>query len=168
MLIDLTLIQKNEGGFLPVSCEVALSNQTYFGQDYIFKAPFKVTGKITNVGSELELKATARGTFHTNCDRCLREISISCEFPVEERLARFDTGVSEEDAYLYEGHEIDLDDIVLKNFLLNASSKYLCSPDCKGLCSKCGKDLNKGSCSCSTDEIDPRLAVLSEWKEEEK
>lgn len=166
MLIDLTLIQKNEGGSLPVSCKVALSSQTYFGQEYVFTTPLEVNGKITNLGSELELRATAKGTFQTYCDRCLREISVSCEFPVMERLMRADTGASEEEAYLYDGHEIDLDDIVLKNFLLNTSSKYLCSADCKGLCPKCGKDLNEGACQCSSEEFDPRFAALSEWKEE--
>ncbi len=167
MLIDLTLIQKNEGGSLPISCEVALSGQTYFGQEYQFETPFEVSGKILNFGSELELKAKAKGEFRTFCDRCLKEIRVACEFPVEERLVRAGAEIGEEEAYLYEGHEIDLDDIVLKNFLLNASSKYLCSPECKGLCPNCGKDLNEGACNCSDEKMDSRFAILSEWKKED-
>ena len=38
---------------------------------------------------------------------------------------------------------------------------FISSEDCKGLCSRCGADLNLGPCACGK-EIDPRLAVLSQ------
>ena len=38
--------------------------------------------------------------------------------------------------------------------------KFLCRPDCKGLCSVCGKDLNEGACGCDTFVPDPRLAAI--------
>ena len=40
----------------------------------------------------------------------------------------------------------------------------LCSEDCKGLCPRCGADLNLGPCSCKK-ETDPRLAVLAKLLE---
>ena len=52
--------------------------------------------------------------------------------------------------------------ILINNFLMNVSGKYLCKEDCKGLCSKCGQDLNVGECNCSDEEIDPRWAALAE------
>ena len=43
-------------------------------------------------------------------------------------------------------------------------SRFLCREDCKGLCPKCGKDLNDGPCKCGEDQ-DPRLAVLAQLLE---
>ena len=57
---------------------------------------------------------------------------------------------------------IDLDDILTTAVVLNMDSKLLCSEDCKGLCPKCGADLNLGPCDCKP-EMDPRLAVLQQF-----
>jgi uncharacterized protein len=46
-------------------------------------------------------------------------------------------------------------------FVLNMDSRLICSEDCKGVCPRCGKDLNQGSCSCEK-EVDPRLAALKQ------
>jgi uncharacterized protein len=54
-----------------------------------------------------------------------------------------------------------LDEIVTEDVFLNLPAKFLCSDDCKGMCFKCGKDLNSGSCSCEKD-IDPRLEALKQ------
>ena len=46
--------------------------------------------------------------------------------------------------------------------------RFLCKDDCLGLCSKCGKNLNEGECSCEKKEIDPRLLPLQKLLEEMK
>ena len=46
--------------------------------------------------------------------------------------------------------------------------RFLCDEDCKGLCPKCGKDLNEGECSCVTKEVDPRLEPLRKLLEQIK
>ena len=48
--------------------------------------------------------------------------------------------------------------------MLNLDSKLLCREDCKGLCSRCGKNLNLGPCDCRK-EPDPRLAALAQLLE---
>ena len=60
-------------------------------------------------------------------------------------------------------YRLELDDLVLSDILLELPLKYLCSDDCKGLCERCGKNLNEGECDCKGKEIDPRLAVLQKW-----
>ena len=42
--------------------------------------------------------------------------------------------------------------------------KRLCKEDCKGLCVKCGSDLNEKQCECEDSEIDDRWKVLTELK----
>lgn len=55
---------------------------------------------------------------------------------------------------------LDLDEVCEGDIFLELPSKFLCRPDCKGLCPVCGKDLNEGQCQCDTKRIDPRLEVL--------
>ena len=40
--------------------------------------------------------------------------------------------------------------------------KTLCREDCRGICRKCGRNLNEGDCGCDTVELDPRMAVIAE------
>jgi uncharacterized protein len=60
--------------------------------------------------------------------------------------------------------KIDLKNDVREFALLSVPMKTLCKDDCKGLCSKCGTDLNKEQCKCTNEEIDPRWKPLMELK----
>ena len=42
----------------------------------------------------------------------------------------------------------------------------LCKPDCAGLCSNCGANLNEGPCNCDKEDVDPRFAALRSLKNE--
>ena len=55
----------------------------------------------------------------------------------------------------------DLDPLITEDIFLDLPAKFLCKEDCKGMCYKCGKDLNTDSCSCKKD-VDPRLAALQQ------
>ena len=65
---------------------------------------------------------------------------------------------------LLENGKVDLGDLARVAFILGMNTKVLCSEDCRGLCSRCGADLNLGPCSCKK-EIDPRLAALAKLLE---
>ena len=71
-----------------------------------------------------------------------------------------------DDILLLEGTQLDLDDAVSTAFVLAMDTKNLCSDDCKGLCAKCGADLNLGPCGCRP-EVDPRLAALAQLLDDE-
>ena len=58
------------------------------------------------------------------------------------------------------GLEINVAHLAFEEFLLALPVKALCSEECKGLCPKCGHNLNTGPCACVNDEGDPRLAAL--------
>ena len=59
-----------------------------------------------------------------------------------------------------EGSEIDLAEIAREQILLDLPQQFFCKDDCKGLCEKCGTNLNLKDCDCEDDEIDPRWAAL--------
>lgn len=61
---------------------------------------------------------------------------------------------------LVENESIEAGRSVREYILLELPTKFLCKPDCKGLCPQCGKNLNEGKCSCSARQVDPRLEIL--------
>jgi len=61
--------------------------------------------------------------------------------------------------------KIDTTNDVREFALLSVPMKKLCKENCKGLCPKCGSDLNKEKCKCITEEIDPRWKPLMNLKD---
>ena len=61
-----------------------------------------------------------------------------------------------------EGLRLNLDELVHADVVLEFPSKFLCKDDCKGICQKCGINLNHEQCCCTDKPIDPRLAVLKD------
>jgi uncharacterized protein len=71
----------------------------------------------------------------------------------------------EEVVYIHPGTDkIDLDKDIRDYALLAVPMKQLCSDDCKGLCLKCGKNLNEGLCDCTEEIIDPRWEAIQKLK----
>ncbi len=64
----------------------------------------------------------------------------------------------------FEGEEINLQNGIQEQVILAFPIKALCKKACKGLCSSCGKDLNKGDCGCNHQPSDPRFAALKNLK----
>lgn len=48
--------------------------------------------------------------------------------------------------------------------ILSIPMKRLCSEECKGLCYRCGKNLNTGSCDCEAQQVDAKWQPLLELK----
>ena len=160
MIIDVSSILKEIGGRIELDGDVRLPDTEFLG-DYHFEEPLKVSGSVSNNGKSLILRARAEGSMITNCARCMKEITVPVSFSIDENLAREDADISEdEDIILFSDTTIEIDDIILDNFLMSTDGKYLCKDDCKGLCPECGKDLNEGDCDCNKENIDPRWAAL--------
>ncbi len=74
----------------------------------------------------------------------------------EERVNDLD-----ESSYLT-GYDLDVDRLVYLEVLMSWPLKVLCKEDCKGICSRCGKNLNNGPCGCTEEPKDPRMAAISD------
>lgn len=165
MIIDLSGILKDIGGVVKICEKADLQNTEFLGEEFVFTDGLLVDGKIANNTKSLHLSADVSGKMQVHCARCMCEIEEIVEFKISEYLVREEDAaqVSEDDdAVIFSGEKIDIDELILNNFLMNVSGKYLCSEDCKGLCPNCGKNLNLGECDCSDNEIDPRWAALAE------
>jgi len=74
---------------------------------------------------------------------------------------------SKSDSIVYLSPEADVINISndVRDFsMLSVPMKKLCSEDCKGLCYKCGKNLNEGECTCDKNDTDARWLPLMELK----
>ena len=67
----------------------------------------------------------------------------------------------DEQSYLT-GYNLDADRLVCNELSLNLPMKVLCKEDCKGICNRCGANLNYGICGCDTRSLDPRMAVIQD------
>ena len=68
------------------------------------------------------------------------------------------------DTATYRAGKADVAGVLREAVLLELPFNLRCRPDCKGLCQRCGADLNEGPCGCPAQAGDPRLAVLGSIK----
>ena len=137
-----------------------------FGSGYPVKDPVVVDGEVCNQAGVLVLSFRAHTTLHCVCDRCAKEFARPQSVSYQCYLAEERESEESEDIVLLENSEVDLDGLARTAFILGMDTKMLCSEDCKGLCFRCGANLNDGPCACKK-EIDPRLAGLAKLLEKD-
>ena len=165
MLLGLSKIIDCPGASVPFSISVDLSDLRY-GISYPVSEPVRAQGVVRNTAGVLLMKGNVTTTIHGICDRCAAPFSRDIDFPIDAVLVTELSSEENEDEWVFPlvGDSADLDDIVRTVFVLNLVSKLLCKDDCKGLCCRCGKNLNNGNCTCEK-ELDPRLAALRQLLE---
>ena len=165
MLLGLSQIIDRPGASVPFSTSVDLSDLRY-GVSYPVSEPVLAEGSVRNTAGVLVMQGNISTTIHGICDRCASEFDRKVEFPIDVVLVTKLESEENEDEWVFplEGDSADLDDIVRTVFVLNLDSKLLCKEDCKGLCPRCGKNLNDGPCNCRK-ELDPRFAALKQLLE---
>lgn len=136
---------------------------SFCGNHFNFIKDAEIDGEVINREGEFVLTAHVCVCFETDCARCGKPIHQEFSFELNEKLIKEGSG-TDEDAVVFEGNEIDIDDLAVNGFLMECPAKFLCSEDCKGLCPICGKDRNEGTCSCESEATDPRLEILNNIK----
>jgi uncharacterized protein len=99
-------------------------------------------------------------TAELECARCLVARVEPVSVDVCELFAPTGGG-AQEDAYPLAGPEMDLEPMLRDALALALPLNPVCGDECKGLCARCGADLNAGPCGCPEDEPDPRWAELA-------
>ncbi len=144
----------------PFQFQMDLSDLEFYGKHLITR-PVQIEGSVTNHAGALVLEGTASSLLDLNCDRCGKEFSREKVVELNCLLATELEDEEHDEIYLIQGNEVDLDEVAGTAFILAMDTKNLCSDNCKGLCAKCGADLNNGPCGCRP-EVDPRLAALAQ------
>ena len=165
MLLGLSKIIDCPGASVPFSVSVDLSDLLY-GESYPVSEPVLAEGTVRNTAGVLVMTGSLHTTIHGVCDRCASDFDRFVEFPLDVVLVTELTNEENEDEWVFplEGDSADLEDIVRTVFVLNLDSKLLCKEDCKGLCCRCGRNLNHEACKCQK-ELDPRFAALKQLLE---
>lgn len=173
MRISIADIKSEAGLHKRVELELSLEPVELGGQEVRFAEPFRGTAEIWNAGDRILVRAELVGEATLVCSRCLTSftepLSVSfeeefvpegsVEADSEEEQEESDRTVTE-----YSGDEIDLSEPLRDNILLELPMKPLCDEDCKGICPRCGTNLNQAECTCadSSEAVDPRLAALKD------
>ena len=165
MLLGLSKIIDCPGQSVSFSVSIDLSDLR-FGNCFPVTEAVKAEGTVRNTAGVLVMTGNIVTTLHGICDRCAEDFDQDVEIPIDVVLVTELINEENEDEWVFplEGDSADLDDIVRTVFVLNLDSKLLCSEDCKGLCHRCGKNLNDGPCNCQK-ELDPRFAALKQLLE---
>ncbi len=148
---------------------------------------YKFEGKVAEIG----LSEPYTGKYKTNIElsKFQDQIILDCETNIKARMIcdrcaeEYDRIIKSENKMVYllrgtddEDDSIDIiylnadaDKINIKNdvrdyALLAIPMKKLCTEDCKGLCYRCGKNLNEGACECNASEVDDKWKPLLKLK----
>ena len=162
MRLELSSIIDRPGESIDFSASVDLSDLVY-GTSKPVSEPVTASGTVRNTAGVLVMKGEISTCIHGICDRCASAFDRIVEMPIDVVLVTELANEENEDEWVFplEADTADLEDIVRTVFVLNMDSKLLCKEDCKGLCCKCGKNLNDGPCGCQK-ELDPRFAALKQ------
>ena len=197
MLIDLHALLSTEGKVKQLETDLELQVFTTKKSSFTIIDKKPVRFVFTNLGgSKVQIDCHIDVTLLIPCDRCLEDVEtqINIQTSREVNLSETDvakiyevnfagdisSGVSvtrpdvddvdcvDEIDYIV-GTEFDVEKFAYGEILVNLPMKVLCSEDCKGICNRCGTNLNHESCGCDTTELDPRMAkaleVFNSFKE---
>ncbi len=131
------------------------------------------SGEIERVGAKSHLSGVIKTNASLDCTRCLDPIKKHFEFSFRAIFSDpndTDTSVEVEvrgdelDESPLGGGKVDAAEIVREQILLELPEQIFCAKDCKGLCPKCGENLNLIDCKCADEDVDPRWAALKNVK----
>ncbi len=143
-------------------------------RSFRFSSPIGVSLKLSRSGGVVLVKSRIAARVEWVCARCLDSffMDLTSEFtttwkprppnfslPDEVELSREDL-----ETEFYQGDEIDVTPLVQDQILLTLPQKAICREECRGLCPRCGKNLNREVCQCREEEMDPRLAPLKNFR----
>lgn len=104
-----------------------------------------------------------RGTVSTRwegeCRRCLCPIDGEVVADVKEIFRR--GGGPEEGTYPLGTDHVSLREMVLDALFAALPLLPLCRADCRGICPRCGAELNVAPCDCEEVRVDPRWSALN-------
>jgi uncharacterized protein len=135
--------------------------------------PVKARLLVRASGDRAQVRGSLRGAISVTCCRCAKPFpqTVDKEFSVDywpdpevEENEELELAYEDLDVGFYRNDELDLSAVVSEQIVLDVPMKPVCRDDCRGLCDRCGADLNEGDCGCDRTQVDARLAALAEWK----
>ena len=171
MVIDVTKIDE---AVRPFSFETGAEQLDLDMPNYRVVGAVSVAGKVERHIAAVNVIGNVAGTVEIDCTRCLQAVqrTLSVDFDVEYLTEGALGSEGEHEIHTLdletdelEGNTLDLTQLTREQILLNIPEQFFCREDCKGMCEKCGENLNLVDCNCGQDEIDPRWAALKNLRD---
>lgn len=164
MLIDLSELLSTEHKKQEFHVSIDMNEfKTSLG-DYLFAGKEPLDIYIENTGKkELLINTSIHVSLYIPCDRCLEDVKNDFDIDVSKKL---DIGkpiseLDDRDEFSFiSGSTLDSEKLVYNEILVNMPMKVLCSENCKGICNRCGANLNAQTCDCDKTELDPRMSKI--------
>ena len=138
--------------------EFDFTNEEYGGV-FPFTTPVKLRGEIKNTAGLVNIDAKISFNVEMCCDRCAKPVNRVFSVDMKHGLVSSLNDEENDDYILIENMKLDITELTLEDIYLALPAKFLCKEDCKGVCHRCGADLNDETCKCEK-EIDPRWEGL--------
>ena len=120
--------------------------------------------ELSNIGKgKAVISGNASLDFVLSCDRCLKPVETNVVLDFCREIFAPEMLVDEdmkEDQHFIDEYELDVESLLKEELQLAWPSKILCDEECKGICKKCGQNLNDGACDCDDFVPDIRFANL--------
>lgn len=136
-----------------LDCSAQLSPNCFAG---IFTPP----NKITKVNAELSFSVADKELLVRG--RVWGEREIQCARCLKMSVQAFDENFFE--TYSIKEEIIDIMLLVRQTLALTEEIRFLCKPECKGLCAVCGQDLNAADCGCKPEVLSPFAELKGKFK----
>jgi uncharacterized protein len=143
-------------------------------EDAVLRAPVAIDFILSHTDRNLHVDGTLETSLHCKCSRCTKDFSrlvktgFDLSYAPQPKWSTGDAEIElryeEMEVGFYDGVALDVNLMVLEQIELSIPMRLICKEDCKGLCYKCGADLNDGACFCKNEETDSRLSVLLDFK----
>jgi uncharacterized protein len=151
-------------GPLPVDLRADREDPLFAEADCALRSSVRVHGRVTASGAdEYYFSGRLEAEVTVACRRCLTDVPTTVETEVEALFTAEDSGDPSAYPLVIRDGKLDLGAMVRENLLLAMPEFAVCREECRGLCARCGNDLNDGACDCQP-EPDPRWAALEALK----
>ena len=166
MYMNLSEVFTSEGCGLKTQFSMIGQSVEIAGEEYkaVQEVPIQITMSHASEG-KAHVEGQGAVTYELHCDRCLEVVQheIMLDFAVDVYApGAVPEGVDTDDQIFMEGYQLNVKALVDSEIMMQWPMKVLCKPDCKGICIKCGKNLNHGDCGCDTFVPDPRMAAIKD------
>ena len=160
VILTISQIIGKTGESMEVSFSENVENTMGYPDVVCFSEPVVIKGVLTNTKKGILFEADGNTEAVYLCSRCLERVKVPIQFNINEMFYPSGSVENEKEAETFCDDEMDLTDVIQRSILENLPMKVVCKEECKGLCPKCGKNLNEGDCDCNDTEFDPRLESL--------
>ena len=167
MLIDLSRVLTHEGKKLNMTIEPSGGSYVCEMGSFPYVGKNSVSLMITHTENQvIRLEGEGTITVLIPCSRCLENVEVPISIEISEEIDMKLTDQErieslDESSYIQD-KELDTEKLLHNEILIRWPMRVLCKEDCKGICSRCGANLNQGSCDCDTADLDPRMAVITD------